>query len=741
MDEKSIEYEEVSKLFKKRISKEMNEDLVSEEKTETKVYSQFKSQYLPKHLSIYEKICQFSEKNLPISPDAKKIPVLQEAINTCHLNTTPTGVNSAAMIIPLALIVAAMIVFYILPVMLGSEGNLFFVAFSVVLALGIMIPLQNLPMSFANKWRMKASNQMVLSIFYLVTYMRHTSNLERAMNFAAEHLPPPLSLDFRKVVWNVETQKFDSIKDSLNDYLDIWRKHNLEFIESMNLIESSLMENTEDRRLAALDKSLNVMLDETYEKMLHYAHGLKGPLTTLNMLGVVLPILTLVILPLVVSFMSEFRWYHLFAIYNIFLPLIVFYLGKKILSTRPGGSGNVDVTKRNPELTKLQNIVVKVSDKKTYYFNPLYFSITVAVILCLIGFLPLIWHSVGLSDFALVNDDGYKIQKVDEFTSPDIIKVQFLEYRQETIEGEVMETYVGPFGLIATLLSLLIPFGIAFGIGFYNKARTKHIIGLRDKAKALELEFSAALFQLGSRIGDGIPTEIAFGKVGSQMTDTISGKFFLLVHSNITRQGMSVEKAIFDSKIGALSKYPSDIIESSMKVLVEASRKGPIIASQAMMNVSEYIKQMHRVDERLQDLMGDTIASMKSQLVFLTPVISAIVVAITSLITKIMGTLGNKLSELGGQASGLGAGGAILTMFGTGIPTYYFTLVVGLYVVQLAYILTVLANGIENGADDLGEQASLGNYMYKAASIFFLLAVSLIILFNLVSGSILSGLY
>ena len=741
MDEKSIEYEEVSKLFKKRISKEMNEDLVSEEKTETKAYSQFKSQYLPKHLSIYEKICQFSEKNLPISPDAKKIPVLQEAINTCHLNTTPTGVNSAAMIIPLALIVFAMSIFYILPVMLGSEGNLFFVAFSVVIALGIMIPLQNLPMSFANKWRMKASNQMVLSIFYLVTYMRHTSNLERAMNFAAEHLPPPLSLDFRKVVWNVETQKFDSIKDSLNDYLDIWRKHNLEFIESMNLIESSLMENTEDRRLAALDKALNVMLDETYEKMLHYAHGLKGPLTTLNMLGVVLPILTLVILPLVVSFMSEFRWYHLFAVYNVALPLIVFYLGKKMLSTRPGGSGNVDVTKRNPELTKLQNIVVKVSDKKTYYFNPLYFSITVAVILCLIGFLPLIWHGVGLSDFALVNDDGYKIQKVDEFTSPDIIKVQFLEYRQETIEGEVMETYVGPFGLIATLLSLLIPFGIAFGIGFYNKARTKHIIGLRDKAKALELEFSAALFQLGSRIGDGIPTEIAFGKVGSQMTDTISGKFFLLVHSNITRQGMSVEKAIFDSKIGALSKYPSDIIESSMKVLVEASRKGPIIASQAMMNVSEYIKQMHRVDERLQDLMGDTIASMKSQLVFLTPVISAIVVAITSLITKIMGTLGNKLSELGGQASGLGAGGAILTMFGTGIPTYYFTLVVGLYVVQLAYILTVLANGIENGADDLGEQASLGNYMYKAASIFFILAVALIILFNLVSGSILSGLY
>ena len=62
------------------------------------------------------------------------------------------------------------------------------------------------------------------------------------------------------------------------------------------------------------------MLDETYEKMLHYAHNLKGPITTLHMMGVILPILGLVILPLVVSFMSEVKWYHLFMLYNVALP-------------------------------------------------------------------------------------------------------------------------------------------------------------------------------------------------------------------------------------------------------------------------------------------------------------------------------------------------------------------------------------------------------------------------------------
>ena len=70
------------------------------------------------------------------------------------------------------------------------------------------------PKYLSNVWRMKASNQMVISIFYTVSYMRHTSNLELAIEFAADHLSPPLSIDLKKVLWDVETEKFSSIKES-----------------------------------------------------------------------------------------------------------------------------------------------------------------------------------------------------------------------------------------------------------------------------------------------------------------------------------------------------------------------------------------------------------------------------------------------------------------------------------------------------------------------------------------------
>ena len=95
----------------------------------------------------------------------------------------------------------------------------------------------------------------------------------------------------------------------------------------------------------------DVILTETYERMLHYAQNLKSPVTMLHMLGIILPILGLVILPLVVSFLQDVRWYSIALLYNIALPLIVFYFGKNILAKRPTGYGDTDISE-NEEFKK-----------------------------------------------------------------------------------------------------------------------------------------------------------------------------------------------------------------------------------------------------------------------------------------------------------------------------------------------------------------------------------------------------
>ena len=70
----------------------------------------------------------------------------------------------------------------------------------------------------------------------------------------------------------------------------------------------------------------------------------------------------------------------------------------------------------------------------------------------------------------------------------------------------------GPFGMGALMFSLLIPISIALFFSMAFKERTEELIVEREKTNQLELEFNNSLFQLGNRIGDGIPAEAAFGE-------------------------------------------------------------------------------------------------------------------------------------------------------------------------------------------------------------------------------------
>jgi len=131
---------------------------------------------------------------------------------------------------------------------------------------------------------------------------------------------------------------------------------------------------------------------------------------------------------------------------------------------------------------------------------------------------------------------------------------------------------------------------------------------------------------------------------------------------------------------------------------------------------------------------------MKAQVKFLTPAIAGIVIGITSMISTIL----TKLSaQLGGFAAGQQAGGGgfedMLSIFGIGIPTFHFQIVVGIYIVQIAYILTILSSGIENGADKLGARYELGKNLIYSTLLYCFIAGVVMLLFNLFAGTIMQN--
>ncbi len=659
-------------------------------------YLIFRKEFMSRGVSLYENLCNTFGKIIKVQPNRKEGLKLKRSIEIAHLNIQ---VESA---VGLATFIVASLIFFL--VLLGLFSYLtnsyslipYLSFFLILLTLLLLKPLMRIPNYIASRWRLKASNQMVLCILYVVIYMRHTSNLEHAIKFAATHIGHPLDLDLRKVFWDVETGKFSTIKESLDNYLETWREYNLEFVNSFHMIESSLYEPTESRRLELLDKSLEIMLEGTYEKIMYYAHSLTSPITMLHMLGIVLPILGLVLLPLIASFFQTIpvatKLSVMVFLYNLILPVGVYFIGMSLLNKRPTGYGEQDYGFK--------------------YKKKFFFPLLIILLFVGIGLIPVI--------ISFVNPT-FEIEVA--------VIGKFFDFNNGS-----------PYGVGALLLSLLIPLGIALGLGYYFKSKTSRFMEKRKDIKNLEKEFSASLFQLGNRIGDGVPTEIAFNKVAMTMTGTPTGAFFSKVASNLNI-GMNVEEAIFNNKNGAILDYNSPLIQGSMEVLVEGSRKGPSIVAKSLISISNYASRIRRINERLKDLLAEIVSSMKSQINFLAPIIAGVVVGIASMITTIFGKLQTALvsGSITGDTAGLEL---IYELFSleAAIPSYYFQIVVGLYVIEIVYILTVLSNGIENGVDRLGQDNSLGRNLMRSVSLYTIIAFLVILIFNGLTNVILGGL-
>jgi hypothetical protein len=712
----TVSREEIEKILSKYQSKLEKRLSNSEQYTPdpnfSREYSKFKEEATSRKVGKYEKLCNFSETIIKTNPPEKDLAKIKESIEVTHLNISPQGASSFAILLVGILVIFSLFLGIVSFVSSNYSdfGFILGALFVSLIAILTIKPITRIPINLATKWRLRVNDQMILCILYMVIYMRHTSNFENAIKFASDHVGNPLALDMRKIFWDVETGKYSTIKESLESYLGFWRNYNLEFVNSFHLLESSLYEPSETRRLELLDKSLSVILEGTQDRMMKYAHDLQNPIIMLHMLGVILPILGLVIFPLVGAFMTGVKWYHLAIVYNLFLPIVVYNVGLNILSKRPSGHSESDI---------------KIPQKK----GPVVLTSIFIFIFLLIGFTPFIVHAIS---------PGFELTFFGK--EGEVGSEKFLDF--ECFDTSSGSKCYGPFGLGSIILSFSIPIGIAVSLAYYFRKKSKEGKKIRDETKKLEKEFSTGLFQLGTRIGDGIPSEIAFRDVAKTLEGTPTGNLFNKIHYNLSSLGMSLNQAVFDKENGAINDYPSPLVKSSMEVLIESSKKGPKIVSQSLLSISSYVNNVGRVNERLKDLLAEVISSMKSQISFMAPVIAGIVVGIASMIVGIISKLGEMLQRVNSGSSDYSLNVVNLSdLFQKtqAIPGYFFQIVVGLYVVQVVYVLTVLSNGIEFGADKLNEQHSLGKNLLRSSILYFVISLVVVLLFNLIAGSVLSS--
>jgi len=683
-------------------------------------YLQFKKDMIPE-ITRYEKWTKSLGNLIKIKVAEKDRKRIQSYLDTAKVEVTASQALTLSIVSMLSIFFLTLLTTTAIYFINGSIQLLLFFL-GVLASVFIFYYTYNLPKKLATLWRLKASSEMVPAILYVVVYMKHTSNLERAIQFASEHLEGPLALDFKKIFYDVEVSRFSTIKASLENYLESWRSFTPEFVESFHLIESSLYEPSEIQRVQTLEKALQVILDGIYEKMLVYSRQIRSPLTNIYMLGIILPTLGLALLPLASALLGgSIQWPHIMVVFNILIPLSVIYLTSQVLLKRPGGYGESSILELNPQYKNFKSK------------RPWAIAFLIALPFLILGLLPFIFQISPLTS-ALGLQSDYTFQDLGFSFFADTKLFDF-----KTLSSGKL---VGPFGPLAVLLSLFIPLSIALFFSISYRLKTSQIIKSRNKTKALEKEFTNSLFQLGNRLGDGTPAEIAFSKVAQSTQGQETQQFFSLVNTNIQQAGMSLERAIFHKKRGAIIYFPSSLIATSMKILIESVKKGLKVAARSLMSISQYLKNIQKINARLQDLLAEIVSDMKSNMTFLAPLLAGIVVGLATMITLIL----NKLQTLqlaAGSGSSAGIGNlASVFIFNVEqmIPPYFVQLVIGVYIIEIIFILTSTLVIVNSGPDILKQKSDLSKNLIRGVSLYLITAFIAIASLTLLGSIALGGI-
>jgi hypothetical protein len=175
-----------------------------------------------------------------------------------------------------------------------------------------------------------------------------------------------------------------------------------------------------------------------------------------------------------------------------------------------------------------------------------------------------------------------------------------------------------------------------------------------------------------------------------------------------------------------------------MKVLIESSKKGLKIAAVSLMNISEYVKNIQKITTRLTDMLAEIISDMKSNMTFMAPLLSGIIIGLAAMITSILNKL--NLGELGGETAGIGK--IIGDLFKTTelIPPYYLQIAIGIYLIQVIFILTGTLVTINSGEDKLEKINKTGSNLKTGILLYFFTALlatmALFILSSVVLGNL-----
>lgn len=735
---------------KYKMSKENPGEIYSSITIESRDFSKPSDKLTKKKQNTYVTICKkIHHKFSNLGKGAKYTEEQQKAIDFLNWDLSAEEFSSTIKFVLIAGLFLAIFlsgtVYYFFGEMIATAfGSSFFVFILIFgIPLGLVFYLytyvQKYPIQAVHDEKIKALTFVPEILGYMIMSMKLVPNLEKAIEFASEHGHGKIAEDLKKLLWEVKVGIKNSVSEALDELAYKWGDISIELKKGLMKIRSSVIESSESKRYQLLDQTMNDTLVSVRGKLEDYARTLSQPATIMFYLGILLPLLLIIVLPVGSAFSgsSIARPIYLILIYNIVIPLSCFIYAKNIIKKRPPTYVPPIIPNNHPGLPKKNTLKIKNTQINIF--------ILIAIVLG-VGFFSGIFlqTTFGITKEKILDDEfgdphyEWKDCTVDEFKTK-ATNPKFMCASEKAFWNDP-KNMITPYYII---FSFFLSIAFAFSLWAYTTSVYKRKIQIQTEKQ--EAEFKDALYIIASRLGENKPIEDAFNHTKQFMPkSSVAKDIFGKTVDNIRILGLTLNSAVFDKNYGALKNNPSTIINSAMKLVVSSVQMGVNVAAKTLISYSIQLRNTDEINRLLSTLIAEITSTLNSMAKFIGPIILGVTTTLHKVVVSTLASVASSgaMQDMGESLKGLDAsamgGFDITSMSSVGSslnmdlvtkiasPTA-FTIIVAIYVLQIVLIMTFFTTMIEQ------ENMILVKYrIAKTLPIASILFVITVILANMV---------
>jgi hypothetical protein len=483
------------------------------------------------------------------------------------------------------------------------------------------------------------NEEMLKAILRLSTFVSMNSSVEYAVIQTRPELSGILRRQFDAIIASIERRDKTNLGDAIASYIPIWNEHNPTFVKSFRLLQTASFAAPEDRQ-KILDETVETVLWNYTTMGKRFAEDLSEKAKRLIMLGVLFPIMSLMLLPMVTIFLPDLLNPSVIAfIYIILFPMVTLILSLNFAAKR------------------VQVSTIRIEESAQYE--------------------PMGWVPAAASIVLIILGFVVSLVAIAQLSTP-------------TFDENIIE--IIPTWLASAML--------AGGVSLYAWLYTRRYDTLWNEIREVEEDLPHLLQSFSTYLTLNLPVENVIPEIIDDyeqfgFSDHPIVGVFRKLQTMLSTTKMGIKK-LTSTILPTI--IPSRKVSAMIEQIVSFSDVSNESSAKAAKMIREQQLSLRKLDDYMKTLLSDTMSLINITTTMLAPLLSAAAVLMAIAIVKSLIFIEEQLLSIG---SAFGVTDISLSLIDVDniISPQIMLFIIGVYLVELIIVLTYFSTIVNIGND------------------------------------------